>query len=299
MAHAFLDPIDQLTEATRRVHAGDLDSRVPLTSGDEFGVLAVSFNQMLDGLQEREHLRSHNVELTGRLEESLEEVRESRARIVAAADAERRRMERDLHDGAQQRLVMISLKLGMASNLIESDPAAALALHEELSQDASRAIEELRDLAHGIYPPLLESDGLTSALEDIADQSPVPVAMECEGTDRYPAAVEAAVYFCCLEALQNTVKHAGADSRATIHLSEEEGDLHFAVSDDGRGFDVNGQPGSTGMQNMTDRMGALGGTICVTSRPGAGTKIEGWVPVRTASSPPRLKPASRHQSQWP
>ena len=112
MAHAFLDPIDQLTEATRRVHAGDLDSRVPLTSGDEFGVLAVSFNQMLDGLQEREHLRSHNVELSGRLEESLGEVRESRARIVAAADAERRRMERDLHDGAQQRLVMISLQAG-------------------------------------------------------------------------------------------------------------------------------------------------------------------------------------------
>ena len=280
MAHAFLDPIDQLTEATRRVHAGDLASRVPLTSGDEFGVLAVSFNQMLDGLQEREHLRSHNAELSGQLEESFHEVRESRARIVAAADAERRRMERDLHDGAQQRLVMISLKLGMAGNLIESDPAAALALHEELSQDASRAIEELRDLAHGIYPPLLESDGLTSALEDIADQSPLPVAMECDGTDRYPAAVEAAVYFCCLEALQNTVKHAGADSRATIHLREDEGDLYFAVSDDGQGFDINGQTGSTGMQNMTDRIGALGGTVCVTSRPGAGTKVEGWVPVR-------------------
>ena len=229
MAHAFLDPIDQLTEATRRVHAGDLDSRVPLTSGDEFGVLAVSFNQMLDGLQEREHLRSHNVELSGRLEESLGEVRESRARIVAAADAERRRMERDLHDGAQQRLVMISLKLGMAANLIESDPAAAAELHEELRHDASRAIEELRDLAHGIYPPLLESDGLASALEDVADQSALPVTMNSNGTDRYPAAVEAAVYFCCLEALQNAAKHAGPGTRATINLSEDDGDLHFAV----------------------------------------------------------------------
>jgi signal transduction histidine kinase len=231
-------------------------------------------------LQDRERLRSHNVELSGRLEESLEEVRASRARIVAAADAERRRMERDLHDGAQQRLVMISLKLGMAGNLIESDPAAALALHEELSQDASRAIEELRDLAHGIYPPLLESDGLTSALEDIADQSPLPVAMECDGTDRFPAAVEAAVYFCCLEALQNVAKHAGAGTRAVIQLSKDEDELHFAVSDDGSGFDISAPNGSAGMQNMTDRIGALGGTICVTSRPGAGTKVEGWVPVQ-------------------
>ncbi len=140
-----------------------------------------------------------------------------------------------------------------------------------------------RRRAHGIYPPLLESDGLASALEDIADQSALPVTIESDGADRFSAAIEAAVYFCCLEALQNAAKHGGPGTCATIHLGKDEGDLHFAVTDDGCGYDVRSRGTSTGMQNMTDRIGALGGRICVTSAPGAGTKVEGWVPIGVAA----------------
>ena len=279
LAHAMLDPIDDLTEATRRVSAGDLETRVPVVSGDEVGVLAVSFNQMLDGLQERERLREHNVELAGALEESLSDVRASRARIVEAADDERRRMERDLHDGAQQRLVMISLKLAMATEMLSKDPAGAAALHEELRADAARAVDELRDLAHGIYPALLESDGLTAALEDVADQSALPVTVEGDAAGRCAAPVEAAVYFCCLEALQNAGKYAGPDCHVTIHLDQADGVLRFAVADDGRGFDPASLNGTVGLQNMSDRVGALGGTLTVTSSPGQGTTVTGNVPV--------------------
>ena len=279
LAHAFLDPIDQLTAATQRVQAGDLDTRVPVISGDELGGLAFGFNQMLDGLQERERLRAHNTELSTALDESLEEVRASRARIIEAADEERRRMERDLHDGAQQRLVMISLKVAMATDLLTRDPDGAAQVLQELRVDSTRAVDELRDLAHGIYPPLLESDGLASALDDIADQSPIPLTVEGDRARRYPSPVEAAVYFCCLEALQNAAKYAGPDCRAHIELSGAKGVLEFSVADDGLGFDISSVNGSAGLQNMKDRIGALGGRVQVLSSPGAGTRVEGTVPV--------------------
>ena len=278
LVHAVLDPIDQLTDATRRVRRGDLDARVPVVGADELGGLAISFNQMLDGLQERERLRAHNTELSTALEESLGEVRASRARIVAAADDERRRMERDLHDGAQQRLVMISLKVAMAAQALDNDPGALAPILDELRTDSARAVDELRDLAHGIYPPLLESDGLASALEDVADQSPLPVTVEGDGIGRYPAPVEAAVY-SAVEAFQNTTKHAGPGCRAAVRLGEAGGALHFTVGDDGRGFDAAIVNGTAGLQNMKDRIGALGGTVRVESAPGAGTRVEGTVPV--------------------
>ncbi|HSV39811.1 MAG TPA: sensor histidine kinase [Nocardioidaceae bacterium] len=270
--HAALDPVDQLTEATERVRHGDLTTPVPLVGADELGRLATSFNQMLEGLRERETLREHNAEL-------LADVQASRARIVAAADDERRRMERDIHDGAQQRLVLINLKLGMLSKTLESDPAAAKALLTELRDDASHAIDELRDLAHGIYPALLESDGLAAALSDVGDQSRFPVSVTDDGTTRYPAEVEAAVYFCCMEALQNCAKHAGEGSHARIELSQTDRTLHFVVRDDGRGFDRASVNGSAGLQNMADRIGALGGQLLVSSTPGEGTTVEGTVPV--------------------
>ena len=201
-----------------------------MVSGDEVGMLSISFNQMLDGLQERERLRAHNTELSTALEESLEEVRASRARIVRCYGLTSRR--RMAAGPARRRSAATGERLKRATaspTLLLKDLEGAAVLHDELRADAARAVDELRDLAHGIYPPLPESDGLTSALEDVADQSALAVAVESDGADRYPAAVEAAVYFCCLEALQNVAKHAGPGSRATISLDNGAGVLRFRV----------------------------------------------------------------------
>jgi signal transduction histidine kinase len=261
----LLAPIDDLLAATKRVRSGDLDQQVLMISTDELGALAHSFNEMQAGLRQRESLRS--------------ELEASRARIVAAADAERRRMERDLHDGAQQHLVLLNLKLGHLSRLIESDPHAATGLVSEMRADLGRAQSELRDLAHGIYPQALEQDGLRAALRDTVARGPLPATLDCDGIGRYGSEVEAAVYFCCLEALQNAAKHAGDGVHATIRLGEQDGMLRFEVADDGAGFDAGSAARNAGLLNMTDRIGALGGTLEVRSEPGAGTRIDGAVPV--------------------
>ena len=149
----------------------------------------------------------------------------------------------------------------------------------ELQQDTSEALENLRDLARGIYPPLLADKGLTSALEAHARKSPVRSEVQATGVGRYPQEAEAAVYFCCLEALQNVAKYADA-SRVTIRLSGQNGELGFSVADDGRGFDAETTSLGSGMQNMADRLAALGGSIEVRSRPGEGTTVTGRLPVR-------------------
>jgi signal transduction histidine kinase len=259
---ALLEPVDDLFAATRRVSEGDIETSVPVVTGDELGSLAAGFNRMLADL------RRHEAEL-----------RESRARVVAAADAARRRVERDLHDGAQQQLVLVGLKLGAARKLVDDDPARAGAVLDELRGDLDRALAELRDLAHGLYPQLLESEGLRGALRDAASRSAIPTEVEFDGAGRYPAEVEAAVYFCCLEALQNAGKHAGADAHALVKLHEEPGTLSFEVSDNGRGFEANGRPAGAGLENMADRVAALGGELRVNSRPGAGTTIAGTIPL--------------------
>jgi signal transduction histidine kinase len=209
-------------------------------------------------------------------------MRESRARIVKAADAERRRMERDLHDGAQQHLVLMQLKLGMAERLLDKDPAAAKAMHAEVRADLERALRELRDLAHGMYPAVLESDGLKGALEAAAERAAIPTSVDCDGAGRYPAEVETAVYFCCLEGLQNAAKHAGDGATAAVMVTEGEGELRFSVRDDGAGFD--GEPSGHGIQNMRDRLGALGGRLHVSSASGSGTTIAGTIPVERADA---------------
>jgi signal transduction histidine kinase len=255
---SLLVPIGDLIEATHRVRDGDITTPVPVTSTDEFGALAVSFNAMLADLRR-----------------STEELRASRERIVAAADSERRRVERDLHDGAQQQLVLIGLKLGMLERLIADPKAAALA--RELHGDIDRALAELRDLAHGLYPVQLESDGLRGALRDAVQRAAIPASLDCDGARRYRPELEAAVYFCCLEALQNAAKHAGPGAHAQIRLSERDQTLHFQVSDDGHGHD--GELRGAGIQNMSDRIGALGGTIQISSTPHAGTTIAGTIPL--------------------
>jgi signal transduction histidine kinase len=208
----------------------------------------------------------------------IEELRASRQRIVAAQDEERRRLERDIHDGAQQQLVALAVKLRLVEMLARKDPAQAESTAGQAKADAQEALENLRDLARGIYPPLLADQGLAVALEAQARNSTVPARVEPDGIGRYPAEVEAGVYFCVLEALQNVAKYAAA-TRAMIRIWSEDEDVMFAVQDDGRGFDPETTPRGSGLQNMADRLEALGGSISIDSAPGRGTTVTGRVPV--------------------
>jgi signal transduction histidine kinase len=219
-----------------------------------------------------------NVGLTAELLQRLEELRASRQRLVAAQDEERRRLERNLHDGAQQNLVALKVKLGLAETFTDKDPAKARQLLGEIKSDADEALETLRDLARGIYPPLLADKGLAVALESQARKATVPVMLEAVGVSRYSQDIEAAVYFCCLEALQNVQKYARA-TQATIRLGERDGVLLFEVEDDGQGFDLAATPRGSGLTNMSDRLDALGGTVVVQSQPGSGTQLVGTMPI--------------------
>jgi signal transduction histidine kinase len=206
--------------------------------------------------------------------------------VVAAADAERRKIERNLHDGAQQHLVALAVTVRLAQQLADTDPQRARELLEQLGHDLQDAVQELRDLAHGIYPPVLMDRGLVAALESAAARASLPVEIVTDGdVGRFPQEVEAAVYFCCLEALQNAGKHAGEGATATVRIRRAVGAdgldaLTFAVADDGAGFDPAGTAGrGHGFVNMGDRLGAIGGTVEVDSAPGGGTRVSGTVPV--------------------
>jgi signal transduction histidine kinase len=212
----------------------------------------------------------------------IEELRASRQRLVSAQDQERRKIERNLHDGAQQHLVALSINLGLAETMIEGDPAQTKQFLAQLKADAGDALENLRDLARGIYPPLLADRGLVAAIRSHAAKAPVSTTVEAAELGRYPMEVEAAIYFCVLEALQNVGKYARATS-AVVRLAEENGHIAFAVSDDGAGFDAATSSRGAGLTNMTDRIEALGGRIEVSSKPGAGTTVRGWVSNAPAS----------------
>lgn len=171
------------------------------------------------------------------------------------------------------------MRLADFKRSLASDGEVA-ALTAEIRDDLERAIGELRDLARGIYPPLLEHDGLVAALREAALRSAIPTQVRCERSVRHGPELEAAVYFCCLEALQNAAKHAGDGARTTVDLVERDGVLSFEVADDGAGFDPDTASVNAGLQNMTDRIGALGGELRIESAPGRGTKVGGAVPVR-------------------
>jgi signal transduction histidine kinase len=217
----------------------------------------------------------------------IEELRASRQRLVVAQDEERRRIERNIHDGAQQQLVALAVRLNLAQSLSRKDPERADEILTQLKAEAADALQNLRDLARGIYPPLLADQGLLAALQSQARKSPVPVSVEGDGVGRFDQDAEAAVYFCTLEALQNVAKYSEA-TRATVHLHLEDGHLTFAVTDNGVGFDPTAKAYGTGMQGMADRLAALGGELRVTSAPGSGTRIEGRMPIGrlTSSSAP-------------
>jgi signal transduction histidine kinase len=208
----------------------------------------------------------------------IEELRASRQRLVAAQDEERRKLERDIHDGAQQQLVALTVKLRLLEQLAEKDPAKARAMAAQIQVDTTTALDDLRDLARGIYPPLLADKGLPAALSAQARKSSVPVSVEAGEIGRYPQDVEAAIYFSCLEALQNVAKYAEA-SQVSISLARTDGVLSFAVADDGVGFDPASTHHGTGLQGIADRLDALGGTFEVVSVAGEGTVLSGSVPI--------------------
>jgi signal transduction histidine kinase len=214
----------------------------------------------------------------------IEELRASRQRIVAAQDQERRKIERNLHDGAQQQLVSLAVQLRLADSMVGKDPGKEHELLTRLQSETSDALENLRDLARGIYPPLLAEMGLPPALQAQARKGVVPTTVEADGVGRYSQEVEAAVYFCCLEAMQNVAKYAGA-STVSVRLFADGGDLRFEVADDGRGFDPSVTRFGTGLQGMADRLDAIGGTLRVESRPGEGTTVTGRIPAVVPAPP--------------
>jgi signal transduction histidine kinase len=265
--------------------------------GDQF---TTDDDTMLTELARQVALALHNVELDSALQESLEEVRRqanelqaSRARIVAASDAARRQIERNLHDGAQQHLVALAVNVRLARKLAETDPEASVELLDQLGLDLQDAVQELRALAHGIYPPLLIDRGLEEALRAAAGRAALPTDVISSDLGRYSPDTEAAAYFCCMEALQNAGKHAGEGSSATVRVWEDGDRLFFEVSDDGAGFEMAGAAGKgAGFVNMSDRVGAVGGTLNVESAVGRGTTISGRVPI-TVPAQPKVAVASK------
>jgi len=216
------------------------------------------------------------VRLTAELRSTIDELRASRRRLVEAQDEERRKIERNLHDGAQQQLVALSVQLRIADSMVGRDTDKEHELLASVQAAATGALEDLRDLARGIYPPLLADKGLAAALEAQARRAAVPVQVDADGLGRYTRDVESAVYFCVLECLQNIAKYAEASS-AAVSLAQQDGRLEFAVTDDGRGFDPNTTGYGTGLQGIADRLEAIGGALAVRSTPGVGTTITGHV----------------------
>ncbi|HEY2522063.1 MAG TPA: GAF domain-containing sensor histidine kinase [Streptosporangiaceae bacterium] len=267
-------------------HGGELLGLIVVERPADADSFTEDDDRVLTELARQTGLAFHNVQLDAALHTTLdelrkqaEELRASRARIVASGDAERRRVERNLHDGAQQHLVALAINLRLAKDIVADDPDGTAQILDQLATDVQDTIKELRELAHGIYPPLLADQGLGEALRAAAGRSPLAVAVSvADDVGRYPAELEAAIYFCCLEALQNAGKHAPG---ATVQLGvwTEAGGLNFAVSDDGPGFDPAQARGGHGFVNMADRLGAIGGTVRWDSIPGRGATISGSIPL--------------------
>lgn len=262
LARRLTRPVGLLHSAASAIGAGDLDVAVAVPTGDELEDLGREFDKM------RLQLRAR-----------LDELAASRRRLVQAQDEERRKMERDIHDGAQQQLVSLSLKLGIVKNLLSKDLDKARTILEEVARENSDALETLRDLARGLYPPALRDDGLAAAIAGHIGRLPVDVSLEENGMRgvRFPQEIEGQVYFCIREALQNATKYAGNEPIRVV-LSRNDGWLEFAVIDRGPGFDVETVKKGAGLQNMSDRLEALGGELVITSN-GTGASVGGRVPL--------------------
>jgi signal transduction histidine kinase len=250
--------------------------RVPLTSVEErlFAGMASQAGLVLRGVRLRAELELRLEELSTR----AGELRASRQRVVDAQDAARRRLERDIHDGAQQHLVALAVNLSLAGTLAGRAPERADDLLAAQEAAAEETVATLVRLSRGIYPPLLGAHGPGAALRAAVEHAGVPVLVDDAGVGRYPPIVEAAAYFCCLEAVQNATKHAGS---ATIRVTLRGGEagLGFTVEDDGAGYDPATTPPGAGLANMRDRVESLGGTLTADSQPGGGTRIRAELPA--------------------
>jgi len=278
-----LPPLDADRVAPVR-HQGELLGAIAVTKAAS-EPLAAGEAELLDRLAEQAGLVLANARLTADLEARLMQIahqaadlRSSRQRIVAAQDEERRRLERNIHDGAQQHLVALAVKLRLAKTALQKDPEHGRRMLAEIRGEVDAALDTLRSLALGIYPPLLEEQGIAAALAAQYLRSSLPVRMHADGIGRYPIELEAAVYFCTLEALQNAAKYAHA-SAITISFREREGTLEFSVADDGIGFDPDSNGTGTGIQGIRDRISVFGGDAEIESSPGRGTMVRGRVPL--------------------
>jgi signal transduction histidine kinase len=256
-------------------HQGELLGAITLTMPAADPMDAAK-ERLIVGLASQAGLALRNVRLVA-------DLRASRRRIVSAQDERAKKLERNIHDGAQQQLVALSVKLRLLEQQIERDPAAARTIAAELQTTANETLEDVRDLARGIYPPLLADRGLEAALQAQARKAAMPVTVSADGIGRFEADVESAVYFSCLEALQNAAKYADANE-VRVRLSNGTGELRFEVVDDGRGFDPTSTNYGSGLQGIADRLAALGGELVVTSGPGDGTAVAGRLPAEVTSA---------------
>jgi signal transduction histidine kinase len=245
--------------------------------------------KLLTDLAAQAGLVMRNVRLTVELQERLREssaraaeLRAARQRLVAAGNVARSQLERNIQAATEPRLLSIAGRIAGARQLMQSDAAVAATVLNRLTAEANETLELLRDLARGIYPPLLIDKGPVAALQAYLKKARVPVQLDTDrefATNRFDEQVEGAVYFCCVEALQNVAQHAGAAS-TIVWLSATDGRVTFSITDSGPGFEQqDGEPGP-GLQTMTDRVRALGGSLEVRSARGAGTTVEGWIPAR-------------------
>ena len=240
--------------------------------------------ELLDAAGAIAVLAAENAELDAGWKAAIGDLERSRTRLVRAADEERRKFERNLHDGVQQQLVAVKIRAGLAAEQAPVDGAVRDWLNV-IGDNIQDALDEVRAVAHGLYPPLLSESGLDAALRSIQRRTPLPLSLDTDGVARYSPDVESAVYYSCLEAIQNATKHGGGpDVHISVTLRQDGDELRFDVQDDGAGFDVERATG-TGLQNMQDRLGALGGRLTVRTAPGQGTLVSGRVPRSTRVDP--------------
>jgi signal transduction histidine kinase len=244
----------------------------------EFDDALCADDELLDAVASQTRAALHRMRVTAELASSLAELARSRTRIAAAATRERARIERDLHDGAQQRLIALRIRLSIAEELLGTDPGAALGKVRELGPEIDRALDDVRALAHGIYPSALTDHGLAAALRSVVRDAPLPVQLRAEGVRRHAPEVESALYFTCVEALQNAAKHASGASGVWISLREGDA-LSLEVRDDGAGFIPPAAEAAGGLRNMADRIEAAGGRLTVDAAPGRGTRVVATIPL--------------------
>jgi signal transduction histidine kinase len=274
------------------VHGGEVLALVVIERPADAAPFVTADDRALAEVARRLAIVLRNRSLDEALQATLADLRRanadlqaSRRRLVTTADAERRRIERDLHDGAQQHLVALAVGIRLVRDALSAGASPAdVELLDELDRGVRESISSMRDLAHGIYPPLLRDAGLREALRAAAQRSPVDVTVVADDLGRHSEQVEAAVYFCCLEALTNASKHA-AGAPVTITLQAVSGELRFEVRDTGPGFDPARTVAGIGLSNMADRIGALGGEVAWHSAPGKGTAVVGRAPVPAVAAP--------------